>query len=774
MPLTIRRSARRDAARSRTTLGRVAARTVSAMERLENRQLFDGTAALIAKVYNSPLGEPNDGADSGITSPAVTVYLDQNKNGQLDAGEQRRTTDDNGEVDFEGLDAGEYTIRQVVPSGYAQVNPTHLAGPDGLAFDVTLDDGQTLYPGGLFFNDTIAGLVSGTVYDDGRNGGNLSGVTVYADLNGNGKLDGDEPSDTTGTDHSTDPYHAYADDSYVLYGVPAGPAVIRQVLPDGYLPEQGTSASQTITVKPGQLTDGVSFVDTGATSVPGDVLTPDGKPLTGLAITLTLEDASTSKVLATTTTDPSTGAFEFDDLYAGTYLVVQTVPAGYKQTDVEPAAAGTDGPGISYAAPNGNQGGIDFVDTSTAPKLTGTAIGTAGSYHNGGNTIAKALDGSLSTFFDGPAANGDTVGLDLGAPAAITSLAYASRSGFASRMNGGSFQASNSPTFATGNVTLFTVPSNANPPSSSLTTQTVSATGTYRYVRYVAPNGSYGNVAEVQFFGTQPTTQLTGTTFGTSGSYANGNTIAKATDGNLSTFFDGPTANGNVVGLDLGSAKAVSQIKYAPRSTYPGRMVGGSFQASNSAAFATGNVTVYTITSTPAAASLTTVTTGTATAYRYWRYVSPNGSYGNVAEFQLFGTGTPDQLTGTVFGTSGSYANAGNTIFKATDGNLSTFFDGPSANGNTVGLDLGSAKSVGQIKFAPRSGYASRMVGGYVQASNSATFATGNVTVYTVNAAPTQGQLTTVSTGTSTAYRYWRYVSPNGSYGNLAELQLFG
>src|SRR5436190_3844463 len=35
-------------------------------------------------------------------------------------------------------------------------------------------------------------------------------------------------------------------------------------------------------------------------------------------------------------------------------------------------------------------------------KLSGTIIGTAGSWNNGGNTKEKAMDGNLSTFFDGP------------------------------------------------------------------------------------------------------------------------------------------------------------------------------------------------------------------------------------------------------------------------------------------------------------------------------------------------------------------------------------
>ena len=307
---------------------------------------------------------------------------------------------------------------------------------------------------------------------------------------------------------------------------------------------------------------------------------------------------------------------------AGTFRGTVTVTDGYRDS----AAASSD-PTVTVSGP-----------TSTPTRLTGTVVGTGGSYNNGGHTIDKAEDGSLSTFFDGPTANGDTVGLDLGSAHAITSLAYASRPGFASRMNGGRFQASNSATFATGNVTLYTIAANANPGSTALTTRSVAVSGTYRYVRYVSPAGSYGDVSEVQFFGTGAAAhpKLSGTVIGTGGSYQNdGNTIAKATDGSLSTFFDGPSANDNWVGLDLGSAKAIAQVSFAPRSGLASRMVGGQIQVSTTANFSSGVTTLYTIKTAPTAGVLTTVAVS-ATA-RYIRYLSPAGSYGDIAEFQVFG-----------------------------------------------------------------------------------------------------------------------------------------
>lgn len=458
----------------------------------------------------------------------------------------------------------------------------------------------------------------------------------------------------------------------------------------------------------------------------------------------------------------------------------EVLPEGY---NLEFPAAGYDS--VTVVAQQATTG-VMFADVGIGP-LAGTVIGTSGSYRNYGQVAALAFDGNLTTYFDGPTASGDWVGLDLGAPKVITSIAYTSRSGWASRMNGGVFQASNSSTFSSGVVNLYTIASNANPSSTSLTPQTISNTNAYRYVRYYGPANSYGDVAEVQFFGTAGTvttgpTQLTGITIGTAGSYQNdGNTIAKATDGSLSTFFDGPSANGNWVGLNLGaSGGVVTEIKYASRSGWASRMNGGVFQASNSATFASGIVNLYTIASNanPSSTSLTTQNLTNTTAYRYYRYLSPNGSYGDVSEVQFFGTAggltAPTQFTGATIGTAGSYQNDGNTIAKATDGNLNTFFDGPTANGDWVGLDLGSAEIVQQISFAPRSGFASRMVGGIFQASNTANFSSGVVNLYTITSAPPQGVMTTVSVSVLTPYRYYRYLSPNNGYGNIAELAFYG
>lgn len=137
----------------------------------------------------------------------------------------------------------------------------------------------------------------------------------------------------------------------------------------------------------------------------------------------------------------------------------------------------------------------------------------------------------------------------------------------------------------------------------------------------------------------------------------------------------------------------------------------------------------------------------------------------------LTGTGYT-KLSGTAFGTSPSYA-AGYEFSKAFDGNTATFFDYASANGGYTGLDLGAGNEaiLKKIRFFPRPSYASRMTGGIFQGSNTSN-SSGYVDLLTINFTPVQ-DWNEVIVSSSTAYRYFRYLSPGNSYGNVAEIEFY-
>ncbi len=132
------------------------------------------------------------------------------------------------------------------------------------------------------------------------------------------------------------------------------------------------------------------------------------------------------------------------------------------------------------------------------------------------------------------------------------------------------------------------------------------------------------------------------------------------------------------------------------------------------------------------------------------------------------------KLTGAAVGTAGSYKSQGNTIANVFDGNGATFFDGPAASGDWAGLDLGAAETVTQVQFVPRVGWGGRMVGGVFQGSATADFSAGVVTLATVTATPATGTYSAVAVTNATAFRYVRYLTPTGGYGNVAELEFDG
>jgi len=254
------------------------------------------------------------------------------------------------------------------------------------------------------------------------------------------------------------------------------------------------------------------------------------------------------------------------------------------------------------------------------------------------------------------------------------------RPGFTDRMVGGIFEGTNGDPVTGPYTTIYTVTSN---PPLAWTEVSVSL-GNYRYLRYRGGSGSYGNVSELEFY--RSGVKVTGAGFGTPGSWSNsGSTFEKALDGNVDTFFDAPTDSGAYVGIDTGAGGAVSgdKIRCYPRATYTQRMVGGIFEGTDGDAVTGPYTTLYTITTNPPLAwNEAYVSLGN---YRYLRYRGPDGSLGNVAEIEFYRNGV--RVTGTGFGTPGSWNNGGDTFAKALDGDIGTSFDGPTPNGCYVSID---------------------------------------------------------------------------------------
>ena len=382
---------------------------------------------------------------------------------------------------------------------------------------------------------------------------------------------------------------------------------------------------------------------------------------------------------------PSIGAYEA--YLAPTLVIVANV-------------SGTAGQTVILQAALGRPGGTGLAGKTLAFRVDGAAAGTAGTNGSGTASLPFSLplgfaagSHTVTASFSGDAANSAASGtgtLTVSAPAgaAATQIKYVPRSGYEYRMVGGKFQGSTDGATYTDLYTITQAPARG-----VYTTVTLSSPAAYRFLRYLSPNNGYGNIAELEFDGGSGSSvqKISGTPFGTAGSYAgNGNTYAKAFDGSTGTFFDAPAANGAYAGIDQGApAVRRGEIHFTPRSGYAFRMTGGKFQGSSDGV---AYYDLYTIPAQPAQAAVTVVLPSDPKPYRYLRYLSPNNGYGNVAEVSFYsgaGTGAV-KLTGTLFGTPGSYHNSGNDFTKAFDGSLGTFFDAPTSNGNFAGIDQGA------------------------------------------------------------------------------------
>ena len=477
-------------------------------------------------------------------------------------------------------------------------------------------------------------------------------------------------------------------------------------------------------------------------------------------------------------------------------LTPATAAAGAAATTV--TLAGTNFVAASVAAANGVALATTFVSATTLTAVIPAAsLATAGTLSvtvvtpNAATTAAVAFT-VTPVVVTTPTLTGLTPGTAV-AGAAATTVTLA----------GTNFVATS--VAAVNGVALATTFVNATTLTAVIPAASLAAAGTLQ-VTVVTPNAA--TTAAVAFTVTAapvgPTpapspagsVRLNGLPVGTAGSYNNaGDTFIKAVDGNVATFFNGATANGNAVGLNLGTPTQVTQVQYVPKSSAPGRMVGGVFQGSNTADFSAGVVTLFTITTAPAAGVYTAQPVTAAGAFQYVRYLSPAGSYGNVAEVLFDGVPVPPAATtsptpaappagstalvGMAIGTPGSYGNGGNTIAKALDGNLASYYDGAApgtaAAANWVGLNLGAAAYLTQVQYAPRSAtYANRMVGGSFQASSTADFSADVVTLFTITTAPAAGVYTVQPVANAPARQYVRYLSPAGSYGNVAEVRFAG
>ena len=277
-------------------------------------------------------GDETNPADTPVAN--VTVDL-LDGHGNLLA---TTTTNNSGQYTFQNLLPGTYEVREIVPTGYT-AGDDEVGSAGGTVNGLTELDGATLADGtnGTNYNFFLVqpSSLSGVSYIDQYNTGVyqagdtlLSGVTVeLLDQNQNVLA-------TTVTG---------ANGQYKFSGLLPGTYSIREIQPSGYLTgganigSLGGSAPDAddltqISLAPNQNGDQYNFYVVQPDSISGTVkemttsdwdTNPADPPMADVTISLL---NSSGTVIATTTTDVN-GNYSFNNLYPGTYSVVETVPS---------------------------------------------------------------------------------------------------------------------------------------------------------------------------------------------------------------------------------------------------------------------------------------------------------------------------------------------------------------------------------------------------------------------------------------------------------------
>lgn len=297
----------------------------------------------------------NDGVFQGAEAPIAGVLV--TLTGTNDLGEVielTATTSNTGYYFFGDLRPGTYKLNEAQPSGFIDGKDT-IGTPGGSTANDEFS--QIALPTNFSgvnnnFGEIYASSISGYVYVDANNDGIFQGTEapisgVLITLTGTDDL-GQPVSQTTLTNGVG---------FYSFTNLRPGTYVLTETQPDGYTDGKDTIGSQGGTVANDVFSaialaanvnginnnfgerllttsiSGQKFLD-----ITGNGLTADDTPLSGVTIEL-WRDANNDGVLnngdtkvATKVTAAGTGAYLFDNLAAGKYIVKEIIPTGYIRT----------------------------------------------------------------------------------------------------------------------------------------------------------------------------------------------------------------------------------------------------------------------------------------------------------------------------------------------------------------------------------------------------------------------------------------------------------
>ncbi len=379
-----------------------------------------------------------------------------------------------------------------------------------------------------------------------------------------------------------------------------------------------------------------------------------------------------------------------------------------------------------------------FAVTNASGALV--ALGTPG--FDAAHNPDKPFDGDTATFNDTwPVHQNAWAGYGLQTPKIVTRIRYIGRPDgqVSDRFIGVLFQGANTADFSDA-VTLY---SHVTPPGWNGTTwidvtlTTTNALRAFTYLRFIATAwGSYGgNAGEVEFYGIDP--------------------LASAPTTPVMTFTGSPNWHANLLWTVAADALAYEvQRKRSDESEYTTLLT--DFYKN-----------------TGIANWRDTQTLLADTRYRV-RALNNVGA----SEWYTFTASARNAAVGTPFGASGYTPYTSDKLYDSDcETFLDTYWGIGSGDAPWAALDLGTPRTITGVRYTPRripegwDGGPGRMVGGRFEAADNADF-TGAVTLYTIPSAPGFAGMAEYALASPVGpYRYVRYVSPPGGWGNAGELE---
>ncbi|MFP6693459.1 MAG: SdrD B-like domain-containing protein, partial [Pirellulales bacterium] len=298
----------------------------------------------------------NGAFDPNLDRPlAGVVFHLSGENGQGRVIEDQAVTDERGEFSLDGLLAGHYIVREVVPDGFEATTHTHFETELLSRQEYVWRAGAATLPEGdprhevvvgerLMFGNFAFITIGGTKFDDlngdGQRSGSepgLAGWTVYLDADGNNQLGVEEAFTTTD-----------GGGGYTFAELGPGSYTVREVQQAGWT--QTTASPSTIAAVSGSDVDGVDFGNTLPGSIHGFMFedrNANGQydlvidsPLAGIQFQVNGITGQGQQVELVTDPTNADGEFWIEGLLAGQYAVTAMVPADH--TPTTPTSYGTD------------------------------------------------------------------------------------------------------------------------------------------------------------------------------------------------------------------------------------------------------------------------------------------------------------------------------------------------------------------------------------------------------------------------------------------------